>query len=54
LKVDENKNLVRDASKNVFLLDGTLIPVHQDGEDRGKAIDAGKVPMNKDQQRTLG
>ena len=34
LQIDANKNLKRDEQKNFFLLDGTIVPVHQEGADR--------------------
>ena len=54
LAVDKNKNLKRDENKNLALIDGTLVSVHQDGDDKGKPIDEGKMPIQEEQQRYLG
>lgn len=54
LKVDENKVLMRDDEKNFFLTNGTLVPVHQDGDMKGQAIDDGKRPVSEEKQRMLG
>ncbi|MDD2566324.1 MAG: type IV secretory system conjugative DNA transfer family protein [Candidatus Gracilibacteria bacterium] len=54
LKVDENKNLLRDENKNLFLIDGTFVEIHKDGENKGKSVDEGKTPIQEDKQRYLG
>lgn len=53
LKVDKNKNLMRDESKNLILLDGTSVPVAVDGENIGKPLDTGKTPIQIDEQRKI-
>lgn len=53
LKVDKNKNLMRDESKNLILLDGTSVPVAVDGENIGKPLDSGKTPIQIDEQRKI-
>lgn len=53
LKVDKNKNLLRDEQKNLVLLDGTVVPVFADGENIGKPMDEGKTPVQVDAQRKL-
>lgn len=53
LQVDKNKNLARDAQKNLLLLDGTVVPVFADGENVGKPIDEGKTPIQQDGQRVI-
>lgn len=54
LKVDENKNLLRDENKNIFLIDGTLIEVNKDWENKWKPIDENKTPVQEDSQRYIG
>lgn len=53
LQVDKNKNLLRNALKDLILLDGTIVPVAKEGENIGKPIDAGKTPIQIDEQRKL-
>lgn len=53
LRVDKNKNLLRNEQKNLVLLDATAVPVFADGENIGKPIDAGKTPVQIDAQRKL-
>jgi Type IV secretory system Conjugative DNA transfer len=53
LRVDKNKNLSRDENKNLILLDGTTVPVATDGENIGKPLDAGKTPIQVDEQRKI-
>ena len=53
LQVDKNKNLLRTADKDLLLLDGTTIPVAKEGENIGRPIDEGKVPVQIDEQRRL-
>lgn len=53
LQVDKNKNLLRDPNRNLILLDGTIVRVFTDGENKGKPIDGGKSPLQKVQQRKL-
>lgn len=52
-KVDKNKNLYRDENKNLELLDGTKVPVHTEGENKGKPIDESKTPIQEPQHRKL-
>ncbi|MBC7504058.1 type IV secretory system conjugative DNA transfer family protein [Candidatus Gracilibacteria bacterium] len=54
LRVDKNKNLVRDENKNLELTSGMPVSVFSEGPDTGKPIDAGKTPIQIDAQRTLG
>lgn len=54
LKVDKNKNLLRDADKNLLLLDDTIVPTEKEGENFGQPIDPGKTPATHDVQRQLG
>lgn len=54
LKVDENKILFRDEQRNFYGLDGTVYQIHQEGENKGKAIDPGKNPVIMDVPRKLG
>jgi Type IV secretory system Conjugative DNA transfer len=53
LRVDENKNLYRDANKNLELTNGMMVSVFQDGDNIGRPIDEGKVPVQIDEQRKL-
>lgn len=53
LQVDKNKNLLRDADKNLLLLDGTVIAVAKEGENIGRPIDETKNPVQIDEQRKL-
>lgn len=53
LQVDANKNLLRDADKNLLLLDGTVVLLQTEGEMKGKPIDEGKEPLQEIQQRKL-
>lgn len=39
LQVDKNKNLLRDASKNLIMLDGTIVEVYKEGENIGRPVD---------------
>ncbi len=34
LKVDKNWNLARDENKNLMLLDGTIVPIFTEGENK--------------------
>jgi len=54
LAVDENKILVRDEQRNFIGLDGTVYPIHQEGDHKGKAVDPGKNPVALDVERKLG
>lgn len=54
LKVDKNKNFVRDEEKNFILLTGEKVLVHKEGELKGKPVDEGKTPIQEDKQRYLG
>lgn len=53
LAVDQNKNLKRDENKNFLLVDGTVVPIHLDGENKGKPVDAGKNPIVETKHRHL-
>jgi hypothetical protein len=53
LRVDENKNLYRDENKNLELTNGMMVSVFQDGDNIGRPIDEGKVPIQIDDQRML-
>lgn len=53
LQVDKNKNLLRNADKDLIALDGTIIPVAKDGDNIGRPIDKGKTPVQIDHHRTL-
>lgn len=52
-RVDQNKNLVRDAEKNLILLDGTIVPVAKEGDNIGRPLDENKAPIQQDEQRKL-
>ena len=39
LRVDKNKNLYRDESKNLELTNGMTVTVYTEGADIGKPID---------------
>ncbi len=54
LKVDKNKNFVRDESKNFILLDDSVVLVHSEWENIGRPVDLGKSPIQIDEQRKLG
>ena len=54
LEVDENKNLVRDENKDLRLLDGTIVEVHKDDENKGKPIKDEYTPIQQDNQRYIG
>lgn len=53
LQVDKNKNLLRTENKDFLLLDGTVVPVYKDGENMGRPVDDGKVPVQIDDHRKL-
>ncbi len=53
LRVDENKNLYRDANKDLELIGGMKVMVHTEGENIGRPIDDGKVPVQIDDHRKL-
>ena len=53
LAVDKNLNFKRDENKNFFLLDGTVVPVATEGDNKGKPADTGKTPVAMEQHRTL-
>lgn len=53
LQVDKNKNLLRNADKNLLLLDGTIVEVAKEGESIGRPTDEGKVPVQIDEQRRI-
>jgi hypothetical protein len=53
LQVDKNKNLLRNAEKDLVLLDGTVVPVAKEWEGIGKPIDEGKTPIQIDEHRKL-
>ena len=54
LAVDENKVLKRDEHRNFIAVTGEVVPVHQDGENKGKAVDPQKNPISEEQPRKLG
>ncbi len=54
LKVDENKNLLRDENKNMYLLDWSIVEVHKEGENKWKPIDETLTPIQEDKQRYMG
>lgn len=54
LQVDKYQNLKRDAQRNVFLTDGTLVSIQKDWDNAWKPIDAGKQPIPKTKQRSFG
>lgn len=53
LRIDGNKNLFRDANKNLMLVDGTPLPIYTEGPNIGKPIDAGKEPLTVEAHRFL-
>lgn len=53
LRVDENKNLLKDENKNLITVGGDIVLVYQDGENKGKPIDENKTPVQESQHRTL-
>jgi hypothetical protein len=53
LQVDKNKNLARDDQKNLILLNGESVPVFVEGENIWRPIDAGKTPVQQDEQRKI-
>lgn len=53
LQVDKNKNLLRTENKDFLLLDGTVVPVYKEGENVGRPVDDGKVPVQIDDHRKL-
>ena len=54
LKVDKNKNFVRDEVKNFISITGQVIEIYKDGDLKGKPVDEGKTPITEDKQRYLG
>ena len=54
LRVDKNKNLYRDANKNLELTSGMTVSVFTEGADIGKPIDTGKTPIQIDAHRSIG
>ncbi len=54
LRVDKNKVIERDEQRNFIGIDGIVHPVHQEGDERGRAIDPGKNPVVMVVPRTLG
>lgn len=53
LAVDKNLNLKRDGDKNFLLVDGTVVPVATEGDNKGKPADSGKMPVSEMKQRHL-
>ena len=53
LRVDANKNLYRDENKDLELIGGMKVTVHKEGENIGRPIDEGKVPIQIDDHRKL-
>ncbi len=54
LVVDENKILKRDELRNFIDIAGNIVPIHQEGEEKGKTIDPRKNPIAEDKHRSLG
>lgn len=53
LAVDKNLNLKRDENKNFLLVDGTVVPVATEGENKGKPVESGKNPVAEMKQREI-
>ena len=53
LRVDANKNLYRDENQDLELIGGMKIMVHKEGDNIGRPIDEGKVPVQIDDHRKL-
>jgi len=53
LKVDQNWNLIRDASRNFVTVAGEVVAVFVDGDNKGKPVDEGKTPKQELQQRRI-
>jgi hypothetical protein len=53
LQVDKNKNLLRNADKDLILLDGAIVPVAKEGENIGRPLDEGKTPVQIDEHRKM-
>jgi hypothetical protein len=53
LQIDKNKNLLRNADKDLLLLDGTIVTVAKEGENIGRPLDEGKTPVQIDEHRKL-
>lgn len=53
LKVDQNWNLIRDDARNFTTVTGKMVPVHADGDNKGKPVDEGKTPIQSAQPRKL-
>lgn len=53
LKVDSHKNLLRDENKNLFLLDGTMVEVNKEWDNKWKPIDDWKTPIQEDSHRYM-
>lgn len=54
LKVDKNKNLLRNPDRSLTLITGEVVPVYSEGENIGKPVDAGKNPVSIESHRMLG
>lgn len=54
LRVDKNKNIERDANRDLILVDGTIVPTIKEGAEIGRPVDAGKNPVPVQAQRSLG
>ena len=53
LQVDNNKNLLRTADKDLVLMDGTIVSVAKEWENIGKTLDEAKRPVDVIEQRKL-
>lgn len=53
LQVDKNWNLIRDEARNFMTVAGDIVAIHQDGENKGKPVDEGKMPIQEMQHRKL-
>jgi hypothetical protein len=53
LRVDKNKNLLRNADKDLLLLDGSVVAVAKEGENIGRPLDEGKTPVQIDEHRKM-
>lgn len=54
LKVDKNKNIVRDEHRNFVTTKNETVMVVQEGEMRGKTLEESKAPLTEETPRTLG
>lgn len=54
LRVDKNKNLLRNPDRSMTLITGESVAVYTEGENIGRPIDAGKNPVAIESHRMLG